>query len=401
MSVHNVTIDDADTSGIIVYSNSRISGWADQTCSTCFAKPIDLSQVFDGTWHDTTHMEDDSTLAAHFLFTGSAIYVYGIQVNSTSGIPIVNNSLIFTLDGQPAGFYDHTPNDPNYAYNVNFFAQSDLSFGPHNLTMAVNGTSMVLLDYIVYTTNSSTPVAAPTSLSNPKPPSNHAGAIAGGVIGGFVGLAILIMLVWALFFRRRRGGVSMVSMLPETPMPKTEDDQAHRPAVGILSRFHGHGDSPAAVDPFTIEDQQGANLLRGAGDWNGGKNGMAQRRDRETHASMFSGGSTSRAQPPSSVDPPTSLPSSGAGSPPVSPGMPSSAGLTSSAGTHSPTPSQSVSNIVPPQSISSIVPPSSTSATSAGADAGHSDLELANSRKHVSTIEEREEAPPPAYGTSV
>jgi hypothetical protein len=67
----NVTIDDADTSGLIVYTNSANSTWANQDCTTCSAKPPDLSQVFDGTWHDTTHFSFDTpNLAAQFLFTG-------------------------------------------------------------------------------------------------------------------------------------------------------------------------------------------------------------------------------------------------------------------------------------------------------------------------------------------
>lgn len=83
MSVHNVTIDDADTSGIIFYRSSRLSGWADQTCPSCYAKPIDLTQVFDGTWHDTTHLDnkgDSNDLAADFLFTGKALLILHIKL---------------------------------------------------------------------------------------------------------------------------------------------------------------------------------------------------------------------------------------------------------------------------------------------------------------------------------
>jgi hypothetical protein len=166
----NVTVDDADQTGIITYFTSNFSGWADQTCPTCVAKPPDLSQVYNKTWHDTTHMINDTPLKAQFLFSGaiisqasavvtlnpicagSAIYLFGIQTNSTNGIPVKNNDLVFLLDGKPAGAYIHMPNDPNYAYHVNFFAQGNLVQGPHNLTMFVNGTSMALFDYLIYTT---------------------------------------------------------------------------------------------------------------------------------------------------------------------------------------------------------------------------------------------------------
>lgn len=73
-------------------------------------------------------------------------------MNSTSSITVVNNDLIFALDGKAAGNYTHIPNDPDYAYNVNFFAKDKLDLAPHNLSMLVNGTSMVLFDYMVYTT---------------------------------------------------------------------------------------------------------------------------------------------------------------------------------------------------------------------------------------------------------
>jgi len=267
-AVHNITIDDADTTGAIRFTNSRDSVWADQACTSCYAKPVDLTQVYDGTWRDTTHIESDSGgLAAQFLFTGTDIYIFGIQVNGTSGIPIVNNDLTFTLDGQPAGTYTHTPgpNDVDYRYHVPFFTGHNLTQGPHNLTMELTGTSMVLFDYLVYTTSetsSQAPSSSKPTGANPNPSSsgsetssNHVGAIAGGVIGGFTGLVILIILIWSLFFRTQKHGNNKIPE-PFNPVSKMEDFIAgsQRPVMGTLARLHGPING--TIEPLTFQERE-------------------------------------------------------------------------------------------------------------------------------------------------
>lgn len=87
------------------------------------------------------------------MIVGSAVYVFGMQLDSPNGTPIKDNSLDFVLDGQLSGHYAHTPRDgDDYKYNVQFYATSDLNHGSHNLSISLHGTSMVFFDYIIYTT---------------------------------------------------------------------------------------------------------------------------------------------------------------------------------------------------------------------------------------------------------
>ncbi len=68
-------------------------------------------------------------------------------------------NLTYTLDGQPAGNFNHsgtqspssTEPSPNaYQQSVQVFETSGLSEGPHALIMSVGPDSVFLLDYIVY-----------------------------------------------------------------------------------------------------------------------------------------------------------------------------------------------------------------------------------------------------------
>lgn len=68
-------------------------------------------------------------------------------------------NLTYTLDGQPAGNFNHsgtqTPTSPDpspdaYQQSVLVFEKSGLSEGPHALKMGVGPDSVFLLDFIVY-----------------------------------------------------------------------------------------------------------------------------------------------------------------------------------------------------------------------------------------------------------
>ena len=63
-------VDDSDPS--VVYNNSAVAFWVDQTCpeTVCSAKPPDLSQVVGGTWHDVTVLSEEPSLALQMTFTG-------------------------------------------------------------------------------------------------------------------------------------------------------------------------------------------------------------------------------------------------------------------------------------------------------------------------------------------
>lgn len=132
------------------------------------------------------------------------------------------------------------------------------------------------------------------------------------MVGGLAGLVILILLVWALFFRRRRAGG--ISHQPELGAPvmqsKTEDPEAaqQRSTTGLLARLHGH-DSALTVEPLTLAERQEREAAQI--DWGSKGSGPAQRREL-SHNVIFPSGresSPSRIEAPASVDPPSTLPS--------------------------------------------------------------------------------------------
>jgi len=163
-------------------------------------------------------------LTAGFNFTGTAIYVFGINLNATSPSPAVKNqNLDFLVDGIFVSNYQFTPTEPNDNYNVNFFAISGLSPTFHTLTMSARKNSYVQLDYLIYTatsdiasdtaptTNSgdggvtpTTTVTATPSLDNDSSPSGvPVGTIVGVAVCSFGGITLIVFLIFLFRYFRR------------------------------------------------------------------------------------------------------------------------------------------------------------------------------------------------------
>ncbi|KAI0370969.1 hypothetical protein BV20DRAFT_228891 [Pilatotrama ljubarskyi] len=101
----------------------------------------------------------DQPVSAQLNFSGSAIYVYALiplGAAHTNSTPTYMN-LTFLLDSHPSGTYQHTgtPSASGFAPSQLVFSQGDLSDGPHSLTIQIGPDSVLLLDYIVYTQNTS------------------------------------------------------------------------------------------------------------------------------------------------------------------------------------------------------------------------------------------------------
>ncbi|KAL5531406.1 hypothetical protein ACEPAG_4283 [Sanghuangporus baumii] len=213
-----------DNAGSVIYSPS--DSWQEGNgCSTCSLSP-DAGSTFEGTWHDTTFLTDGTTRTINLTFTGVAISAYFIVPDRPQGIASVDTSLIFSLDGAQAGSYNHTPSgSSDFLYNQSLFSTSGLISSEHTLEVSASadangGSTSVLFDYFVYTTddNSSTATVATTSSFSPSESSisapssssssssspssrSNVGAIVGGVVGGVMGSLCLLGLV--LFLRRR------------------------------------------------------------------------------------------------------------------------------------------------------------------------------------------------------
>ncbi|KIY49192.1 hypothetical protein FISHEDRAFT_72540 [Fistulina hepatica ATCC 64428] len=153
----NATIDDA--SSAFTYTPS--GGWnTGGDCSGCTADP-DASDMYDGTWHDSTFNEDSGsndypnvTMNATVSFTGTAVYVY-VALALSSSDPTGNSDMTFYIDGAQAGtFYKAAPGTSGYEYKQCVFGVESLSSGTHTLLIQnghVNGIkALILLDYVVY-----------------------------------------------------------------------------------------------------------------------------------------------------------------------------------------------------------------------------------------------------------
>lgn len=146
MSV-NVTVDDSDPS--IIYS----AGWSSEGCVGCSAvpTPAQMPQVYGATYHTATVFPASLPETAQFSFNGTAVYVFGWTVNSTTATPsIKRQDMSFTLDLLPVGQFSHSPG-PENEFGVLFFKREGLPQVPHTLIINVNPDSLALLDYIVFT----------------------------------------------------------------------------------------------------------------------------------------------------------------------------------------------------------------------------------------------------------
>ncbi|GJE89313.1 hypothetical protein PsYK624_054100 [Phanerochaete sordida] len=188
----NITVDDQDPTTLTTTGVSFTADWlvgrAGQSCILCIAH-VDPAQVRDGTWHEAVYDPTDATNPAHATpqnatlpFTGSAVYVYGVQVQSTAA-PFGGADLVFYVDGTNAGDYEYTPTGPQgaYVYDKMLFSVEGLPNTAHNLTVQ-NGrhggpASLAVLDYIVYTQGDSSgfqltsSISTTTTVSSLSPPS--------------------------------------------------------------------------------------------------------------------------------------------------------------------------------------------------------------------------------------
>ncbi|KAL1943265.1 hypothetical protein VTO73DRAFT_4340 [Trametes versicolor] len=215
-----------------------------QTCFGCHLHPgiIEPSQAFNRTWSDTTYSGLGSPAqVVQVGFTGSAVYVYNIVVDSIVADTDTLVNLTFSLDDEAVGAYYHEPisdppgSVPQVSYHVLVYSNSSLPHGEHALQMVTSGVraANVLFDYIVYTTEddpqppaqpspiTQSPETAAVSSDLPRSTSTHlapsasdtaqssssqhahtinTAAIAGAVVGG-IGLILLVLL--SFLIRRR------------------------------------------------------------------------------------------------------------------------------------------------------------------------------------------------------
>ncbi|RPD64704.1 hypothetical protein L226DRAFT_528922 [Lentinus tigrinus ALCF2SS1-7] len=218
------------------------------SCTICNIGPsqVDLSQTFDGTWHDATYFPGQSDLEVHASFTGTAVYVYFLVAGTFTDTTTFMNTTFF-IDDEPVGQFTHSPDAlPDISYRVPVYMNTTLANSDHILVMRATGVnkSLILFDYIEYTVEtpdktsslSSTPSPTVTILHTLPPLHKPVAAIAGGTVGGVVGLAAIVALVVFLLRRRRSQQSRPRSILTMgEPEVKSDDELLGRGISGYPS----------------------------------------------------------------------------------------------------------------------------------------------------------------------
>ncbi|RDB27678.1 hypothetical protein Hypma_003230 [Hypsizygus marmoreus] len=236
------TIGDSVTGSRPVYLPATVGVWEDATCSRCSVNP-DQSRAFKGTWTAATYNPGLGSMSIELPFQGTAIYVFFILAGIIPGVT-TETACNFTLDGQLAGTFNHTPSTASdLQYDALVYSERNLRNVDHKLIISTSADHNVFVgfDYAIYTaddtpapspstsspspsvTNTETSTSSQTSQSN-LPVKNHnlkggtgvpIGAIVGGVVGGLVFLVALILLF--LFCQRRRRRAIQIQGSEVTP----------------------------------------------------------------------------------------------------------------------------------------------------------------------------------------
>ncbi|KAJ7225969.1 hypothetical protein GGX14DRAFT_642160 [Mycena pura] len=202
----NTTIDDTTgdpfTGAHVTYSPP--DAWHSlDTCianaSTCTPN-LNVQRLSSGTWHESTFSANDASnghpnvpLTASVSFNGSAVYIF-CAISQSRTDPDGDSDMTFYLDGVPVGsFAEPAPGIAGFDYNVPVFANPAISPGPHTLIIQNGhqngGTSLLILDSIVYTRNDDTALASDTAPTAATSSPRH---VPGAT------LAVIIVLVFAI-----------------------------------------------------------------------------------------------------------------------------------------------------------------------------------------------------------
>ncbi|GLB34605.1 hypothetical protein LshimejAT787_0201700 [Lyophyllum shimeji] len=314
----NRTIDDTTgdsaTGNRPVYAPSTTGVWEDATCKGCAIQPVP-AQAFKGTWTAATYNPGLGSMSIELSFHGTAIYVFFILANFVADGITAETACNFTLDGRPAGSFEHVPStSTDLQYNSLVFSQASLANVDHKLIISTSGITdrdiYVNFDYAIYTFDD-TPIPSPTasssSTASPSPsasssstqlsPSSisssrsgtgptsptstsqtpgtnshdlngssaskpNVGAIAGGVVGGVVALSVFILIFICLRRQKRLSESRMTGFSidgDDPPMAANSSDRispfvASTPSTRYRDRHQTHSDflqSGTVVSPYS------------------------------------------------------------------------------------------------------------------------------------------------------
>ncbi len=234
----NVTVDDQfgdPVTGLVPEYSPKNGSWnigsPTENCPpACNIGPsmFDLTQIYDKTWLDGTYWPSDGPATITVHCTGSALYVYNILANSVPGTTTFSD-ISYSIDGEAVGRFTRSPDSSSTVlYNQLVYHNTTLNHGPHTLIMTHANVTLILFDYLIYTTqnddttqigasnttsqsSSASSSTTPTLTSNPDGSFRSSsestrtplpvGSIVGAALGG---IALLGVTVMAFFLYRRR-----------------------------------------------------------------------------------------------------------------------------------------------------------------------------------------------------
>ncbi|EIM86298.1 uncharacterized protein STEHIDRAFT_122216 [Stereum hirsutum FP-91666 SS1] len=161
----NVTFDDTQAS--FSWAGSwTVSRADDDLCEECSSSKIDATQLFNGTSHNA--LASNSTGSC--TFTGTAIYVYGVDAPNSG-------TMRFTVDDDHNTTEAHVYDGDSVIYDATLYSVAGLSNGQHTLnfemTTAPEDGGMSCIDYAVVTRED---IASVSSISSDDNNGHHSTA---------------------------------------------------------------------------------------------------------------------------------------------------------------------------------------------------------------------------------
>ncbi|KAI0658534.1 hypothetical protein C8Q70DRAFT_934095 [Cubamyces menziesii] len=212
-----------------------------------------------GNFYDATYSAGYTNATAKLSFNGTSVEVYVAVIQPQTQKRIEVPEAIFTLDGAPSqpvapGL---APNSLKPVYGFNMFVSGNLSAGPHTLEITVYHADKqdgwpFILDYIQYVPLDNTVVAGGSgtvsSESSPSPTAplleTHRGSplgpVVGGLVGGFLMIALLAIAVYVWLRRRRRRTLAVPHCALTVSYPRQERSAkpgSQRPLGGAAARL--------------------------------------------------------------------------------------------------------------------------------------------------------------------
>ncbi|EJF59405.1 hypothetical protein DICSQDRAFT_128272 [Dichomitus squalens LYAD-421 SS1] len=199
---------------------------------------LDVFEIYNQTWHDSTPQNGPAQVVVNF--TGTAVYVYNVVPNTVTKTTTKTN-MTFSIDGKVLDNFTHPPDETGIIlYNQLVFSITELPPSPHTLVISAEGEgqSFICFDYLLYTTDAdkaasetqsskystSSTTTSTVFVTTTMSPSSRAplDTVLGAVFGGVMVLIGIALGVYFLLRRRSRYLFSITNPTPFNPHHESE-----------------------------------------------------------------------------------------------------------------------------------------------------------------------------------